>query len=230
MAQGFPVTLCLANRPCLVVGGGRVATRKVRSLLDAGARVRVVAPDVEEELRELAARGVIAYEARPVSLDDLGGAFLVVSAADDPAANELIGRAALAAGLLVNVVDQPALCNFFVPATVHRGSLSVAVSTSGSSPLLARRLREKLENVVGPEYGALAELLGRVRQEFTVRCPDAATRAHAWDTLGLAPILALLGADQAEAAAALVQAHLEEACMEAPKEEGSCTPRPGCGD
>ena len=210
----------MADRPCLVVGGGRVATRKVRSLLDAGARVRVVAPELKEELRELAARGVIICEARPVSLDDLGGAFLVVSAADDPAANELIGRAALAAGLLVNVVDQPALCNFFVPATFHRGPVSVAISTNGSSPLLARRLREELEKVVGPEYGALAELLGRLRQEFTARCPDAAARAHTWDTLGLPPILALLGAGQAEAAAALVQAHLEEACTQATKEDG----------
>jgi precorrin-2 dehydrogenase/sirohydrochlorin ferrochelatase len=211
MAHGYPITLQLADKLCLVVGGGSVATRKVHSLLQAGARVRVIAPALTEELQLLTAQGVIQWEQRPAGAEDLAGAWLVISAADDAATNELIGRAALAAGLLVNVVDQPALCSFYVPATVHRGPVSLSISTDGASPLLARRLRERLEEVIGPEYGELAELLARLRKELHARQPQVAARLQTWATLELEPVLEKLRAGQAAAAEAQVRAHLEAA-------------------
>ena len=219
MPHGYPITLCLAGKPCVVVGGGNVATRKVASLLDAGARVRVVAPRVTEELRELAAQGALTCDLREACPGDLAGAFLVISASDDAAANELVARAALESGQLVNVVDQPALCNFFVPATIHRGPVSVAVATNGASPLLARRLRELLEEVVGPEYGELAELLGRLRGELQARCPDATVRACTWAALLDSPLLDKLRAGQVAEAEALARTHLEAAAAPPAKGE-----------
>ena len=213
MAQGYPITLQVADRPCLVVGGGRVATRKVGGLLEAGARVRVVAPEATEELQRLAAQGAVQWERHPAGAEDLAGAWLVICAADDAATNESLGRAALAAGVLVNVVDRPELCNFYVPATVRRGPVSVAVSTDGASPLLARRLREKLEKVLGPEYGELAELLGRLRKEVQERVPRVGARMQIWATLDLEPVLARLRAGQAAEAEALVRTHLEAAAV-----------------
>ena len=220
MPHGYPITLCLADKLCVVVGGGNVATRKVASLLDAGARVRVVAPWVTEELRELAAQGTITCDLRKACPGDLAGAFLVISASDDAATNELVARAGLESGQLVNVVDQPRLCNFHVPATVHRGPLSLAVSTNGTSPLLARRLREQLQELVGPEYGELAELLGRFRGELQARCPDATARARTWAALLDSPILARLRAGQVAEAEALARAHLEAAADRPTKREG----------
>jgi precorrin-2 dehydrogenase/sirohydrochlorin ferrochelatase len=219
MAHGYPVTLRLQGRVCVVVGGGKVASRKVRSLLEAGARVKVIAPGLTAELEELAGRGVIECELRMACPEDVQEAFLVICASDNAETNQCIGRAGLEAGRLVNVVDQPDLCNFYVPATVHRGAVTVAVSTDGVSPLVARRLREKLEEVVGPEYGQLAELLGRSRPEFQERCPDPAARLRAWDVLVMSPLLELLRAGQADEAEALVRAHLEAAIAEAAEED-----------
>jgi len=217
MAHGYPVTLQLADKPCLVVGGGSVATRKVASLREAGARVKVIAPALTEELQRLAAQGAIQWEQRPASASDLAGVFLVVSAADDAATNELIGQAALAAGLLVNVVDQPELCNFYVPATVRRGPVSVAVSTDGASPLLARRLRERLEEVVGPEYGELAELLGRLRKDMQARLPEVAARMEAWATLEVEPVLEKLREGKGAEAEEMVRGHLADSPPPAPQ-------------
>ncbi len=209
MARAYLVALCLADKLCLVVGGGQVAARKVHSLLEAGARVRVVAPRLRPELQELAMRGDIAWEPRGVVPGDLIGAFLVVAAADDPATNDLVGRLARQAGVLANVVDQPDLCNFYVPATFRRGPVSVAVSTDGTSPLLARRLREELEQRVGAEWGELAELLAGFRQQLPAHCPDLRTRAEKWATLPLAPVLARLRAGRREEATDLIREHLE---------------------
>ena len=192
MADGYPITLVLAGKRCLVVGGGAVATRKVKRLLATGAVVTVIAPESTEELQTLAATGVIEWQARPALPADLGKAFLVVAAADQPSVNEQIARAAQAASRLVNVVDQPELCDFFLPAIVVRAPLTVAVSTGGTSPLLARRLRQQLEAVIGPEYGQLAALLGRLRPELKQLCNEQATRAGVWQAILDSPVLDLL--------------------------------------
>ncbi len=175
-------SICLVGldqRRAVVVGGGRIATQKVAGLLEANARVTVVSPTLTSKLKALAGAGRITVIDRPYRQGDLVGAFVVIAATDDPATNKAIWREAEQRGCLVNVVDDPAHCNFIVPAVVRRGEVTVAISTGGASPALARRLRERLETLVGPEYGDLALLLGELRPELRLRYKDKKARLEA---------------------------------------------------
>ena len=165
----LPITLDLTDRLCVVVGAGEVARRKVRDALAAAARVRVVAPEVDPELDALAADGRIELRRARFAAEHLDGAALVFVATDDEAVNEAAAYAAKAARVLVNVADRPVLCDFHVPATVRRGDLLIAVSTSGKSPALAARVRRTLEREFGPEYERLLRLLGRTRETMARR-------------------------------------------------------------
>jgi precorrin-2 dehydrogenase/sirohydrochlorin ferrochelatase len=156
----YPVNLIVAGRRCLVVGGGDVAARKVAGLTACGARVKVVAPSVCEDIRREA--GVL-WEERPYRRADLDGQRLVISATDDPAVNAAVYRDAEAAGVWVNGADDPAHCSFTLPSVVRRGALQVTVSTGGRSPALARWLRGRFERDLGPEYATLLELLATER-------------------------------------------------------------------
>jgi len=156
-----------------VVGGGKVAARKVKMLLACGAKVRVVSPEAVEEIAALAAAGEIDWVRRGFTAGDTAGAFLVVSATDNREVNGRVAQECAAGNILLNVVDQPEFCNFFVPAVIRRGELTVAVSTGGKSPLLARRLREKLEKIFPPAYGEFLEYLGWLRREIISQHPDA---------------------------------------------------------
>ncbi len=176
MEQGYPVSLRLRGRLCVVVGGGTVATRKVELLLRCGAQVRVVAPRLARGLAELAAQGKIQAVRRRFRPEDVKGAFLLIAASNDAQTNAAAARAARAAGALVNVVDAPELCDFFVPAVADLGGVVVAISTSGKSPALARWLRERLEEQYGGALGELAEMLGEVREELRRKFPSAAKR------------------------------------------------------
>lgn len=163
----YPINVVgLAHQRCLVVGGGTVALRKVEGLVAAGAQVTVVAPEADEGLLTLAASGVVHLEDRAYESRDLDGTFLVIAATDDRTVNHAVSAGAMSRGLLVNVVDDPDASNFIVPAVVRRGELTVAVSTGGASPALARRLREELEVRFGPEYEELVEILAALRPEI----------------------------------------------------------------
>jgi len=140
----YPVFLDLKDRPVLVVGAGKVALRKVRGLLEAGARVTVVAPECEPEFEELALRLV----RRRFRASDLAGAFLVFAATDDRLTNHRIGIAAKGRGLFANIVDSAVECGFIVPARLHRGEVQIAISTGGESPRLSAELRKKLEEIL----------------------------------------------------------------------------------
>jgi siroheme synthase-like protein len=140
----YPIFLDLQDRPILVVGAGRVALRKVKGLLESGARVTVVAPAWESEFEELPVRMV----RRRFRASDLAGAMLVFAATDDRLANHRIGIAAKGKGVFANIADCAEECDFVVPARVQRGSLQIAVSTGGESPRLAAELRKKLEDVL----------------------------------------------------------------------------------
>ena len=159
MAQ-YPVNLVLDGRECLVVGGGKVAVRKVEGLLDCGARVRVVAPRVDPVLR---GRAGVVVEERRWRPDDLAGMWLVIAATDDPAVNRSVYEAGQRAGVWVNGADDPANCSFTLPSVVRRGDLQVTVSTGGRSPALASWLRRRLEGEIGPEYAVLLDLLATER-------------------------------------------------------------------
>jgi precorrin-2 dehydrogenase/sirohydrochlorin ferrochelatase len=161
----FPVNLDITGRKCTVVGGGGVAARKVATLLDCGAKVLVISPELTGELRELRQSERIDWLARPYRRGDLRGAFLVIAATDDGLVQENVFTEAEENGQLINVADVPPRCNFILPATVKRADLTIAISTAGKSPALARKLRQKLEGMIGPEYGTLTEIMGLLRGE-----------------------------------------------------------------
>jgi siroheme synthase-like protein len=161
----YPVCLDLKDRPVLVVGGGAIAEGKAAQLVEAGARVHVVSPELTARLAELVAAGTITHERREFDEVDLEGRVLVISATDRQAVNEAVARAAAGRGLLCNVVDQPALCNFITPAVVQRGDLQISVSTAGSSPSVAQRVKREVGELIGPEYGELIALAAELRTE-----------------------------------------------------------------
>jgi len=183
MPRYFPLFLDITGRRVVVVGGGDGAARKVEQLLDCGAEVVVVSPHFSGAFAPLRGRSDLALVQRAYQPGDLAGAVLAIAASDDPAVNRLATEEATAAGVLVNVVDQPALSQFIVPSVVRRGELVVAISTGGASPALARRLREELEQVIGPEYETFVALLREVRQRVMQSEPDPARRRAIFERL-----------------------------------------------
>ncbi|WP_417909640.1 precorrin-2 dehydrogenase/sirohydrochlorin ferrochelatase family protein [Candidatus Electronema sp. PJ] len=179
----YPVSLDISGLLCVVVGGGKVAERKVLSLLEAGAQVRLISPQLTEALHELAVAGRIDWLARYFQSGDLRDALLVFAATDNRQVNEAVAREAAAAGKLVNVADAPELCSFQVPAVLHQGDLSIAVSTNGKSPALAARIKKQLEADYGPEYALLLELLGRIRERTLVGIADGQARRNLFENL-----------------------------------------------
>lgn len=175
----YAAFLDLEDRPVLLVGGGRVAARKARALLESGAEVTVVCPAAGAEMAELERAGSISREARTYNSADIEGKWLVIAATDDEELNQRISREAEEAGIFCNVVDCPELCSFQVPATVQRGDLQMAISTRGSSPLLARRLRERLEEEFGPEYAPLLQGLRKLREAVQNAYPGDSDRRRA---------------------------------------------------
>ncbi len=211
-----PVFLDLRGRPCVVVGGGAVAQEKVESLLDAGARVTVVSPSLTAALEALAATHEVVHHPRAYRRGDLDDAVLAYVAVEDDAVRAAVAAEAAASRVLVNVVDVPQLSTFISPAVVRRDAVVVAVSTGGASPALARRLREELEERVGPEYGVAATILARVRPIIQSAEPDPQTRARTFARLVDGPLLdALRKRDAAEVDAILRDAAGEGATLRA---------------
>ena len=162
----FPMFLKLGARPCLVVGAGAIAESKIASLLEAGARVRVVAPEATEQVRSWAASKTIEWHQRPFQPADLESMFLVIAATSSTELHERIYKEATQGGVLCNIVDVPALCHFYYPSVVQRGALQIAISTAGQSPALAQRLRKQLEDQFGPEYEEWLAQLGEARDKL----------------------------------------------------------------
>jgi precorrin-2 dehydrogenase/sirohydrochlorin ferrochelatase len=162
----YPVMLDIRGRRCLVVGGGKVATRKVTGLLACGARVSVVSPALSDRLLALARRGRISWRQRSYEASDLQSVFLVIGATDDEGLNRRISEDAQRLDRLCNIADRPKACNFILPSIVHRGDLIVTVSTSGSSPAFAKSERRRLEGQYGNEYDLFLKLMGAVRRKL----------------------------------------------------------------
>jgi precorrin-2 dehydrogenase/sirohydrochlorin ferrochelatase len=169
----YPIFAVLADKPCLVVGGGAVGERKVHDLMAAGARVTVVSRTLTPALAALADRGEIRFLAEDFRAAQVEGMALVMAATDDPEVNAAVSAAAQARAIWVNVADAPEYCTVIVPAMVRRGDLTLALSTGGASPALARQLRQELQQHFGPEYGPYLDLLQRVRTRVL-----AARRGH----------------------------------------------------
>ncbi|NDV19143.1 bifunctional precorrin-2 dehydrogenase/sirohydrochlorin ferrochelatase [Pseudodesulfovibrio sp. JC047] len=161
----YPIFVNLENRSCLVVGAGDVGKRKIRSLIDAGAGfVSIIdTRKADEYIQSLCSSKTVNYVCREFQESDLEGQFLVIVCTSSGTVNERISDLCAERHILCNVVDQPEKCSFIVPATVKQGDLTVAISTGGQSPAMAKRIRRDLQNSFGDEYAALLTLLGRVR-------------------------------------------------------------------
>jgi uroporphyrin-III C-methyltransferase / precorrin-2 dehydrogenase / sirohydrochlorin ferrochelatase len=179
----FPIFMDLRGRPCLVVGGNEVAARKAALLLRAGARLRVLAADLSEEMRALSANPALLHEARVYRSSDLEDVALVIAASGDHALDSEISAQARARCVPVNVVDAPALCSFVVPALVERGALSVAIGTAGAAPVLARLARGKVEAALPRHYGDLVGLCAKLRAEVRHALPDLVRRRRFWEEM-----------------------------------------------
>ncbi len=178
MANLFPIFLKFEGRRVLVVGAGAIAEQKLGGLLQAGARVEVVAPHASDPIRRQAAEGRLRWSAREYVSSDLNGTTLVVAATGNPEVNEGIFRDADFRGILCNAVDEPERCHFYYPAVVQRGELQIAISTAGRSPALAQRIRKELEQRFDESYGEWLQWLGSVRRRLFSRAVDPQRRRH----------------------------------------------------
>jgi len=161
----YPIFLELEGRTALVVGGGSVAQRKVETLLAHGALIRIVSNALTEKLKAMVESGSILHAGDAFSEKHLDGVSLVFAATDDRRLNHEISECARKNGLLINAVDQPADCDFIVPSIINKGDLSIAISTSGKSPALAKNIRMQLEPQFGKEYEIFLDLMGCLRHE-----------------------------------------------------------------
>jgi precorrin-2 dehydrogenase/sirohydrochlorin ferrochelatase len=176
----YPVSLNLEGVPCVVVGGGAVALRKVRSLLSSGAKVTLISPRIIPEIEAL---GEIEITNREFQPGDLQGKMLVISATNDRSVNETVAKAARERNMLVNVVDVPELCSFFVNSQVRRGDLTISVSTGGASPALSKRIRHELESRYGDEYEGFLLLMREYRPSIVKEIPDPEQRKRMFERL-----------------------------------------------
>ncbi len=206
----YPIYLDLKGRDVLVVGGGAVAEGKALQLLEAGARVTVVSPQLTEALRAAADRGEITHLGGSFAEGDLNGVFLVIGATDDRKVNEKVARAARERGTLCNVVDQPDLCNFITPALVTRGELQISVSTGGGSPTLTQRVKREIAALVGEEYGVLLELAAEMRAEAKDRIADFGRRKDVLRAFVESDALDLIRAGRRDEARALASRFLQK--------------------
>ena len=196
----YPVFLDLRGRRAVVIGGGAVAEQKVLGLLSAGAHVTVVSPETTPRLAELAAAGGIDLRRRSYRSGDLAGAWLAIAGTDDRAANAQVWAEAEREGVLLNAVDDLDHCSFIAPAIHREGDITVAVSTSGKSPALAARLRQRVARLIGPAEARLCELLGELRPELAALVPDARARTALWYRIVDSDVIEFVGRGDMEGA------------------------------
>lgn len=188
----YPVFLDLQGKPVVVVGGGKVAERKALTLLICGARITVVSPALTKKLFHLVQAGAIRHRNRRWRPSDLQEAFLVIAATNDRKNNAKIAGRVDTRFRLINTVDDPARCNVIAPSVIARGDLIIAVSTSGRSPALARRIRQELERSFGNEYAGFLKILREVREQVQSRVPSIVRRRRILQGLAASDLLTLL--------------------------------------
>ena len=208
--QYFPMFFSLTNRPCLVIGGGDVAARKVSLLHRAGGLVTVVSPELCESLQGRLAAAEITHVARDFQDDDLSNYVLVVAATDDLVVNRRVSELAQQKNIPVNVVDQPELCTFVVPSIIDRSPVQVAVSTGGASPVLARLLRSRLETMIPASYGRLATLMEEFRDAVKKCFATTDQRRRFWEKVIQGPIAEMVFSGKEETARAAMHKAIDE--------------------
>ena len=207
----YPAFLNLRGRRCVVVGGGAVGERKTAQLLAAGAAVTVVSPAVTHLVGAWAAEGRVEWRKRAYAPGDLAGAFAAVAGTDDTQANRAVRKEAEREGVLLNVVDDAPLSDFIAPAVVERGAVTIAVSTGGASPALARKMREALERWPALAWADAADVLAQARAEL--RADGANPPPDAWQEAMSDDVLALVQAGRAEEAKSLLLGALRAAAQ-----------------
>ncbi|MGB8144057.1 MAG: siroheme synthase CysG [Chromatiaceae bacterium] len=215
----LPIFLDIRDQPCLVVGGGMVAARKVASLRRAHARIHLVAPELTPELQDQADAGDLIHCDRNFKDKDIKGMRLIITATGDRKTNQRVARLAKASGIPVNVVDQPEECSFLLPSVIDRSPVVVAVSTTKASPVLARLLRTRLESMIPAGYGRLADLCANYRDAVKARFADERDRRRFWDRV-------LVGG----VAERVFSGHLEEADAVMARELAEARPNGGMGE
>ena len=188
MTPYYPLFLDLSGRLCVVVGGGMVAERKVKGLLQAGARPRVISPEVTKGIRKLRDRGVIEVLIREYREGDLEGAYLAFAATDRSDINERVRAESTLRAIPLNVVDNPDQCDFIVPSVVRNGPVSIAISTSGLLPMLAKKLKAELAGALCADYGAYAKRVGAFRKFLIEHVEDARKRREILRRVGEADV------------------------------------------
>jgi len=179
----YPINLKITGRLCVVVGGGSVAFRKVKSLLDCGAVIRIVSPCVEDSLKEIIVKRHVEWLEREYAEGDLRGAFLVFAATSVPGVQKQVQEEAEKYKIMLNSADDPTRSNFHVPAHFRRGKVLVAVSTEGGSPALSKQIREWLEEEIGQEYEAIVDFLAMVREAVVSRDRDYSSHKELFQNL-----------------------------------------------
>lgn len=215
----LPIFARIKGRSALVVGGGEVAARRVRQLTAAGARVTVVAPEISDDIRHMAEEArdgcaITLHEAR-FTPEMVEGHFVCVGATDQPEVNRAVFEAADSAGRLVNVVDQPHLCNYITPAIIDRSPIVVAISSEGRAPVLARTLRATLETLIPSNLGLLGRLMGDFRDRARARFPEVGLRRRFWEEIVDGPIASLAYNGREDDARAALQRALANAAPQA---------------
>ena len=204
----IPIFLDVSGKPCLVVGGGEVAERKVRALLAAGAEVTIVSPGLGEALEAIARRGEVHHLARRWRRGEMAGFALVYAATGDASLHREIAAEAGELGIPINVADTPELCSFIAPAVIRRGDLQIAISTSGASPALAARIRRELEPRLGLEYVRLLEVMRAARRRLMAGGTESGERARKLRALADSQLRECLAAGDDRAADAILIEHL----------------------
>ncbi|OGH98848.1 MAG: hypothetical protein A2287_03250 [Candidatus Melainabacteria bacterium RIFOXYA12_FULL_32_12] len=187
MAQYYPIMLNITDKNCIVIGGGNIACRKVKSLLEYSARVTVISSNLCNELENLKYK--IKWISRNYEIGDLTNAYLVFAATDNQEVNKQISEEANKKGIPVNIADIPELCDFIVPSKVEQGDLTIAISTNGKSPALAKKVRIELEEKYGSHYAEFLNIMSEVRQQSMQEIPDGEKREALYNELVYSDIL-----------------------------------------
>ena len=172
----YPIFLDLSGKRCVIVGGGRVAERKCATLIKTGARITVISPAITKRLAGYREKGWIRHIPRQYRSGDIKSAFIVIAATDSGETNEKVARDVMTAGKLLNVVDVPSQCNFIVPSVLRRGLLTIAISTGGTSPALAKAIRKEMQRLYGREYSRYLDRLRDIRLKVMKEIPDKRER------------------------------------------------------
>lgn len=215
----FPIFLVLKNRPCLVVGGGDVAARKIAILLRANARICVIARELNEALAKSCAQQQIHHIAKDFQPRYLEGVALVIVATDDTSVNRLVSQAAQERNIPVNVVDNPELCTFIMPAIVDRSPLVIAISSGGQSPVLTRLLRAQLETWIPSAYGRIAQIAGKFRHPVKQYFNHAEKRRFFWEKMLQSPFVEMILAGKEQIAENYLLQSLQNESNEPPQGE-----------